>query len=209
VDRNIPALHLVTDDRILDRADFEETARAILAAGGAALALHMRGPGVAAARLYSLAVALSKPASAAGALLLVNDRVDVALAAGSDGAHLGVRSMTPNDARELLGPNKLIGASVHSLVEAEAAGRSGADFLIAGSIYPTGSHPDRQPGGRELLRALGEVPLPVIAIGGVTPERCSQVTAAGAVGVAVLRGVWSAPWPMEAVGEYLNVLGVE
>jgi thiamine-phosphate diphosphorylase len=200
----VPCLHVVTDDRVLGRTDFLSAAGAVLVVGGRNVAFHLRGPGTPAARLHAIAVALAPRAAGSGAVLLVNDRVDVALAARCDGVQLALRSLTPNDARELLGPAALIGSSVHSVSEAEAAGRSGADFLLAGSFYPTGSHPDRAPHGLETLTAIAEVPLPVVAIGGVTPERTRQLRSAGASGVAAIRGVWAAASPADAASEYLR-----
>ena len=152
--------------------------------------------------LYALASRLRPAAGRAGAALLVNDRLDVALAAGCDGVQLGGHSMRAGDARRLLGPDRLIGASVHSREEAAATG--GADFLLVGTIYPSETHPGRAPAGPGILRGL---PLPAIAIGGMLPGRVPEVLAAGAVGVAVVRGVWGAPDPLEALGEFLSALG--
>ncbi|MDT8342467.1 MAG: thiamine phosphate synthase, partial [Longimicrobiales bacterium] len=91
----VPPLHLVTDDAVLARPGFRGAAEAALEAGGARVALHLRGPGTNGGPLYRLAVALVPAARAAGALLLVNDRVDVAACAGADGVQLGRRSLPP------------------------------------------------------------------------------------------------------------------
>lgn len=199
--RRVPTLHAVTDDRVLRGADFAERARAVLRAGRGDVALHLRGPRTAGRALYALAEALLPAAREAGALLLVNDRVDVALAAGADGAHLGARSIVPRNARALLGAGRLLGLSVHSAAEAEE-GRE-ADFLLVGTLYATASHPGRPGAGPALLRETGAAGVPRIGIGGITPERVGEVRAAGAHGVAVLRGVWDAPDPAGAVREYL------
>jgi thiamine-phosphate diphosphorylase len=139
---------------------------------------------------------------------VVNDRVDVALAAGADGAHLGVRSLSVAVARRLLGPGARVGASIHSVAEAEAAAEEGADWIFAGTIYGTPTHPAREPAGPAFAgdAARAARGIPVLAIGGVTPERVGEVLEAGAAGVAVIRGVWDAPDPAEALRRYLEML---
>ena len=197
---------MVTDDALLARADFSTGAHRVLAAGGARLALHLRGSATSGARLYALATELREAARAAGALLIANDRVDLALVAELDGVHLPERSLPPPVARALLPRGTRIGASVHDVAGARAAAPD-ADYLVVGTVFATASHPDRLgsgPAGVALVRAA--VGLPLFAIGGVTPNRVSEVWAAGAQGVVVLSGVWSAPDPAAAVAAYLGVL---
>lgn len=208
-----PRLHLVTDDRVLGAADFVPRARAAVAAGGDAVALHLRGHGTPAAGLHRLALALAPAVRDAGAWLLVNDRVDVALAvarspgAPRTGAQLGARSLPVVEARRLLGDGAPIGYSAHDAGEGAGAAVAGATFVVFGSVYPTASHPDRAPAGIEALaRAARETGAPVIAIGGVTPGRVGEVVAAGAHGVAVLGGVWGAADPAASVRRYLEAL---
>lgn len=202
----IPPLHVVTDDDVVARPDFVAAARAVLAAGGRRLALHLRAPGASGARLFALATELLEPARAAGARVLANDRVDLALAAGLDGAHLRERSLPSAAARALLPPPALLGRSVHDEAGARAAAPY-VDYLVVGTIFATASHPGRAPGGPELVRRLAAVvPAPVVAIGGVTPPRASALRAGGAAGVAVVSGVWSVDDPAEAVRGYLEVL---
>lgn len=178
----------------------------MLAAGGHRLALHLRGPGTPGARLYSLATDLRAAAGAAGALLFANDRVDVTLVAGLDGVHLGKRSLPPAVARPLLPKGTWVGVSVRDPEGARAAGED-ADYLVVGAVFATPSHPGRAgsgPAGIAHVRAA--VGLPLFAIGGVTAERVPEVIAAGAQGVAVLSGIWSAGDPAAAVAKYLGVL---
>jgi thiamine-phosphate pyrophosphorylase len=200
----IPPLHVVTDDEVVARGDFLDRARRILGAGGAAAAFHLRARRGGGRRMYDFASSLRSMAADAGALLIVNDRVDVALAAAADGAHAGGRGMTAADARRLLGPDRLLGVSVHSVDEARDAMRGGADFLLAGTIWDTPSHPDRRGAGIGRIREIAALGIPVIAIGGVTAARAAEARDAGAAGVAVIRGVWDAPDPAEAVNEYLK-----
>ena len=207
--KSVPRLHVITDDARLADARFVDDAVAVLDAGGSDVALHLRGSGTAARRLYQLAVALVPRARAAGASLIVNDRVDVALTAGADGAQLREDSIDVAHARAILGDATLIGVSRH----AESAVRvEGADFVLLGAIYSTGSHPDRAPAGIEALEAgasgigrQASATAPrLIAIGGITPERVPEVMRAGAYGVAALSGIWDAG--AKAVADYVVAL---
>jgi thiamine-phosphate pyrophosphorylase len=202
----IPRLHVVTDDIVLARRDFGVRARAVLAAGAARVALHLRGPGTTGARMYELAAELRDPARAAHALLLANDRIDLARAADLDGVHLRERSLPPDVARGLLPSGRLVGLSVHGEAAARAA-RGNPDYLVVGTVFATASHPGREPGGLDLLlRVAVAAHQPVLAIGGVTLDRVEAVRAAGAHGVAVVGGIWGAPDPAAAVAGYLDRL---
>jgi thiamine-phosphate pyrophosphorylase len=202
----LPRLHAVTDDAVLARPDFPARAREVLERGGGGVALHLRGPRVGGRLLHDLAAALVPAARASGALLLVNDRVDVALAAGADGVQLGRRSLLPADARLLLGDGPLVGVSVGTRAEVWDAAQGGADFVLAGSVYATASHPGRMAMGPERLAELAVLGVPLVAIGGVTPGRVDAVRAAGAYGVAAIRAVWDADDPAEAVSRFLEAL---
>lgn len=203
-----PRLHVVTDDRILSvDAGFRDRAREILRAGGGSLALHLRGPGSSGALLFERARELLPAAREAGARLVINDRVDVALAVGADGVHLGRRSLAPSTVRELVGAGVPAGASVHSVEEAVRARDEGADYLFVGTIFPSASHPDRPPSGTGLLKEVsGVVNLPLIAIGGVEPGRVRRAIEAGAHGVASITAVWNARDPAGAVEDFLGAL---
>jgi thiamine-phosphate diphosphorylase len=199
----IPLLHAVTDDAVVARAGFVERAEEVLAAGGARVALHLRAHAASGRALYELAVRLGARARETGSLVLVNDRVDVALAAGAHGVQLGRRSLSVADARRLAGGMR-IGASVHDAGEGREAVEAGADFLVAGAVYPTATHPDRPGGGLGLIESVAALGLPVVAIGGVTPERAGELRRAGAMGMAAIRGVWDAPSPAGAVQRYID-----
>lgn len=210
----LPHLHLVTDDGVLGAPGFASRAQAVLLAHGDAVALHLRGHATHGAVLFRLARELAFAANAAGAgvTLLVNDRVDVALVAGADGVQLGRRSLPIADARGLLGADAWIGYSAHDEAEATAAAAQGASFVLFGTVYATPSHAERSPAGVERLRSVAaDVDVPLLAIGGITPERAAQLRAVGAYGVAVLSGVWRAPDPeaaAQAVAEYRSALGL-
>lgn len=191
----LPRLHAITDERIARRPDLEGIAAA-LAAGAPGLALHARGHTLTGLEHYHLAVRL-RPTPSATVHLFVNDRLDVALAARADGVQLRTGSLDVADARAL-GPDWLVGRSVHTPAEAAAAQAAGADYLLAGPVFPTATHPGAAPLGLEDMRAVAAVGLPVIAIGGVTAERIADLRAAGAWGVAAIRALWDADDPAGA-----------
>jgi thiamine-phosphate diphosphorylase len=203
----IPRLHLVTDDSILSAGSFLARARKVLEEGGPEVAFHLRGPGLGGRALFRLGAGLAELAEGTGALLLVNDRLDVGLALGLPGAHLGQRSLPPGDARRILGESRILGLSVHDEKEAREAGAGVLDFLVAGTLFETSSHPGRRPAGLDLLdRLRAPHPLPLIGIGGITPERVREVLSAGAHGIAVRGGVWESEDPARSVGVYLREL---
>lgn len=203
----LPRLHLITDDAVLASPGFLDGARWVLREQGAGVALHLRGHGTSAGILYELARALVAEARETGGWVLVNDRVDVALAVGAAGVQLGRRSIPVRAARDVLGAGARIGYSAHDPDEAAAARRDGADFIVLGAIWETASHPGERPAGLELLRAAtARAAAPIIAIGGVTPERVAEAVATGAYGVAVLGGVWRAADPAAAAAAYREAL---
>lgn len=201
---SVPVLHAVTDDGVLARTDFLALARQVMDAGGPSLALHLRGPRTSARRLYALASALRDALGATGGWLMVNDRADVARAAGAHGVQVGQRGLTAADARQVMGEGWMLGVSIHTVDEARAAFSGRPDFLVAGTIWETASHPGRTGAGTGFIREVAALGVPTIAIGGVTPGRMAEARDAGAAGGAVLRGVWNAPDPAAAVREYLS-----
>ena len=203
----LPRLHLVTSDEVLGRAGFVDAAARVIEACGPAAAVHLRGHGLSGGALFVLAERLLPVAARAGAMVLVNDRVDVALACGAAGVQLGRRSIPLAEARRLLSSDALIGYSAHSAAEVLDAERAGANFVVLGTIFPTTSHPGEPGAGPDLVRAAAQgARAPIVAIGGITPERVGAVLEAGAHGVAVLGGVWHAADPAEAARRYLAVL---
>lgn len=176
---------------------------AAIAAGGPAVALHARHPGGTGAELAVSArrlVSLARPPEAA---VFVSGRADIAAAVGAHGVQLGSGDLMPADVRRVL-PRGWIGRSVHTVEEAGAAVAEGADFLVVGSIYRTASHPDFEPAGLELVITTAPLGLPVIAIGGVTPERVAELKEAGAYGVAAIRSLWDAKDPAAATMAMLS-----
>lgn len=142
-----------------------------------------------------------------GALLVVNDRVDVAAAAGAGGVHLGQDDLAPLAARALLGPGKIIGVSVDNLEQAHKAAAEGADYLGLGPAYPTTSKDCKmEAGGASLIASVApQIDLPVLAIGGVTPENTMPLLKAGASGVAVISSVLASPHPQQEVNKFMEI----
>lgn len=204
----VPSLHIVTDDAVLAAPGFRDRARAVVDAGGAHIAFHVRGPTTSARSLYAWVEELRPWCDRTGALLVVNDRVDIALAAGLRGVHVGVRSLSVADARSVLGDSIGVGASIHTGPEAGAAAAAGAAWLFVGTLYATPSHRGRPGRGGQALREAAEAApgTPLLGIGGVSVERTEMAMEAGAHGVAVIRGVWESPDPAKAVGDYLQAL---
>ncbi|MBI4400340.1 MAG: thiamine phosphate synthase [Nitrospirae bacterium] len=155
--------------------------------------------------VYRQAVRLRQAAADAGAVFVVNDRCDLALAVEADGVHLGQQDMPLFHARSLLGSGKIIGVSTHRAEDVQAATKGGADYLGFGPIFPTGTKPDHEPvAGIESLRAIRPLThLPVFAIGGMTVGTVEAVIRAGANGVAVVSAVVEAPDVAGAVRAFM------
>jgi len=200
----IPRLHIITDDEVLAQWDFLHHGAGILEVGGNRVALHLRGPRTSGRVLHDLALGLKDTALGSGGVLVVNDRVDLALALNLSGAHLGQRSLPPVVARRLLGPHRLLGLSVHGAGEGKEGLEGEVDFLLAGTVFPSPSHPSGIPGGLARIREVREVSrCPVLAIGGITQEQVQDVLEAGAHGVAVKGGIWDTGDPIVATSGYL------
>jgi len=199
--RPLPRLHAITDAAVLALDDLGVRAAAI-AAAGPAVALHARDHAATAQALASVAARLAALARPPEAAVFVNGRPDIAAAIGAHGVQLGALDLTPADARRVF-PRGWIGRSVHSAEEARDAAAEGADYLVVGPIYQTPAHPGRS-AGVLLVEACAGLALPVIAIGGVVPERVAELVAAGAYGVAAIRALWYAPDPAKAAVEFLS-----
>ena len=161
--------------------------------------VQVRGGHAPAADLYALAAEIERRCGAAGAGVIVNDRIDVALAVGADGAHLGTGGLASGVVRALLAPWQIIGRSVHAPEEVAAAARAGADYVMFGHVFDTASHRGAPPKGvAALRRAVGEAAVPVFAVGGITPQNIADVAATGCAGVAVIGAILGAADPAGA-----------
>ncbi|HXG16279.1 MAG TPA: thiamine phosphate synthase [Calidithermus sp.] len=158
-------------------------------------------------RLFPLAERLQARCRKAGATFIVNDRVDLAVALGADGVHLGQDDLPPAAARSLLRPGMLLGLSTHNPAQARAAQAAGADYIAVGAMFPTTTKPDFELVGPALVRTLrGEIRVPLIGIGGITHDNVAEVIQAGADGVAVISAVCGAPDPEAATRRFLDLI---
>ena len=189
-----PCLCLVTDRRVArDKDDLADRVAAAVA-GGVDL-VQLREKDLPGGQLLKLAAALEERIGGC-ARLMVNERVDVAAALPAAGVQLGESALPVAAARRLLGPDALLGRSIHSLDGAGQAVADGADFLIAGTVYASGSHPGEPPAGPELISQIAAVTdIPVIGIGGITADNVGEVMQAGAFGAAVITNILAAADP--------------
>jgi thiamine-phosphate diphosphorylase len=189
---SLPKLYAITDCQ-LSNCSHEEIVRMMLA-GGARL-IQLRDKEASSREMLDQARACLKLTREAGATLIINDRVDVALTAGADGVHLGQGDMKVEDAREILGDDKIIGVSTHSIDQFRAALETSANYIAVGPVYQTKTKENPAPVvGLELVREAKKLTdRPLAAIGGITPERAPEVIEAGADCVAAISALY--PWP--------------
>ncbi len=127
-----------------------------------------------------------------GVVSIINDAVDIAAAVGADGVHVGQSDLAAGRAREVLGPDKLIGVSAHSVEEALAAQAAGADYLGVGAAFVTGTKADAAPISRDTIRAItAAVDIPVVAIGGISRDNITELAGCGLDGVAVVSALFA------------------
>ncbi|MFO0795582.1 MAG: thiamine phosphate synthase [Candidatus Brocadiaceae bacterium] len=188
---------LITD-RNLCKHSFFDTMR--FALEGGVKTVQLREKGLSTKELYSLAHEARKITSDFHANLIVNDRVDVALAVDADGVHLGWQSLPPDIVRRLIGHEKLMGISTHNRQEALQAQMDGADYITFGPIFETPSKAGllEPVGPEEIARVKEDVKIPVIALGGIHEKNVESVLNAKADGIAVISGIMHADNPEEA-----------
>jgi len=199
-------LYLVTDRHATEGRPLLEVIQKALDAGVKAIQLRERD--LPARELLSLAEQVRALTDRAGATLLINDRVDVCLMIGAEGVHLRADHLPIPVVRRLLGPERLIGVSCHSVEEVREAEKGGADFVVLGPLYKTPSKRSYGPPiGVETLRAAkAGCPIPIFAIGGIQSDRIPEVLKAGAIGVAVISGILTAADVGRAAEHMLEVL---
>jgi thiamine-phosphate pyrophosphorylase len=199
-------LYIITDENIgLQRTHAEIAEQAI--AGGADV-IQLRDKSCSSRELTEIARTLRGITRRTSTLFIVNDRLDVAIASGADGVHLGQGDMRCDVARQIAPPGFIIGVSVSNRKEALQAERDGADYVALSPTFFTGSKQDAGPGhGLTILREIcRHVSVPVIAIGGIHPGNVSEVIAAGADGVAVISAVVGAADITAAVRDLKNLI---
>ncbi len=200
-----PALCLVTDRRVCPPDELPGRVSAAIA-GGVDI-VQLRDKDEAGGALLEQANALLEITSGS-AIILINERADVAAACGADGVQLGEAAMPTAAVRPILPDGSIIGRSVHSVEGATHAQGSGADFLLVGTMFATRSHPGEEPSGPGLLdriRAAG-VDATLLAIGGITADNVAQVMQAGADGAAVITAILASPDPERAASEIKSAM---
>lgn len=201
---------VIGPDHAGDRS-FVEVAEA--AAHGGVTALQLRDKTGDTATLIAEARKLKLALAPFGVPLIVNDRVDVALAAGAEGVHIGQQDMAPADARQLLGPDRILGLTVQSAEDIAAMEPGLLDYVSIGGVFDTASKQNPHPPiGLDGLADLAEAAalrapgLPICAIAGITVETAAAVIAAGCDGISVVSAIAAAPDPTVAAGELRNVV---
>jgi thiamine-phosphate diphosphorylase len=193
----LPPVYPITDRRLSGLSHTEQIRRLI--AGGATF-IQLREKELPTGEFFEDAAEAVRVAHAAGVAVLINDRVDIAICAGADGVHLGQDDMPVDAARRLLGEDKIIGYSTHSVEQAVAARVLPVDHIAIGPVFATSTKDDTSPvvgldGVRAVRSAIGNVPL--VAIGGIQAENMGDVLAAGADSVAMIGSIVSAPDEIE------------
>ena len=196
--------YLVTQGSLSEGRSTETVVEAAIEGG--VDAVQLREKGSSAQHRIELGERLRELTTAAGVDLIVNDRIDIAYAVGADGVHLGQSDPSVSTAREILGPEATVGVSVSTVSEARLAAISGADYLGVGAVYGTDSKPDAETaddglGVDQLAKIADSVTLPIVAIGGITPENASGPIQAGASGVAAISAITAADDPAAATRE--------
>lgn len=195
----IPKLYPITDCQ-LSNCTHEEIVQLMLGAG--AQLIQLRDKDASAKELLDAARACVRLTREAGAILIINDRVDVALTSGADGVHLGQEDLSVEEAREILGDDKIIGVSTHTLDQFMAALETSANYIAVGPVFATTTkeNPDPVVGLELICEAKKLSDRPLVAIGGITDERAPAVIAAGADSVAVI----SALYPFGDINDFFT-----
>lgn len=199
-------LYLVTDRDLSLGRSLEEVVREAVA-GGVTM-VQLREKDAATGEFVDLARRMMSVLKPLGVPLIINDRVDVAMAVDADGVHIGQSDMAYADARRLLGPDKIIGLSVENFEDLKEANALDVDYIGISPVYGTPTKTDTaEPFGLEGLRKAVQMSVhPTVAIGGMNASTVGAVMAAGTDGVAVVSAICSAPSPRAAAAELLNII---
>jgi thiamine-phosphate pyrophosphorylase len=200
-----PTLYVVLDRAAARGRSLEDVLAAVIE-GGCRM-VQLRDKESPSGRVLPLAERLLARARRAGVTFVVNDRVDLAVAVGADGVHLGQDDLPARLARPLLRPGMVLGVSTHDVAQAHAARDAGADYVAVGAMFATTTKPDFQLVGPGLLRKLRpDIRVPLVGIGGITHDNVADVIRAGADGVAVISAVCGAPDPAVATRRFLDII---
>lgn len=200
-----PTLYVVLDRTAARGRDLDDVLAAVIE-GGCRM-VQLREKEWPSGRILPIARRLRERCRRAGVTFIVNDRVDLALVVEADGVHLGQDDLPARAARPLLHAGMLLGVSTHDVEQARAACEDGANYVAVGSMFATTTKPEFQLVGPALIRKLrAQIRVPLVGIGGITPENVAEVVQAGADGVAVVSAVCAAPDPAVATRRFLDVI---
>jgi len=201
-DRDIGRLHVLTDFHLQQQRSHAELARLAVRGGADSIQFRQKHGGI--QNILIEARTVAKVCRDASVPLIVDDRIDVAQAIDADGVHLGQQDFPIDDARAILGPDALIGATATKTEQVVEAYEMGADYIGFGPVFPTTSkrNPKSVKGPEGVRDASEAVPIPIIAIGGITHDRVRPTLEAGAHGVAVLSAICTANNPERATARF-------
>ena len=200
-----PRLYVVLDRAAAGERSLDDLLAAVI--DGGCRMVQLRDKDSPSGRLLPLAERLLARARRAGVTFVINDRVDLAVAVGADGVHLGQDDLPARLARPLLRSGTILGISTHDVAQAHAARDAGADYVAVGAMFPTATKRDFQLVGPALVRKLRpDIRVPLVGIGGITHENVADVIRAGADGVAVISAVCGAPNPEAATRRFLELI---
>lgn len=202
--KRIGRLHIITDTSLQERFSHIELTE--LAIAGGADTIQFRSKSGSTREQIETAAEMKKICNSAGIPLIINDRIDVAMAVEADGVHLGQDDFPISKAREILGDQFIIGGSAGNMGEADICLKEGADYIGSGPVYYTGSKKDAGPAiGVDSIKKLVErIPIPVIAIGGISAINVPELFKAGAHGIAVISAVCMSDDPVKATKEFIK-----
>ena len=191
------SIYLVTDRR--NKTDEEFLNIIEEAIKGGTTVVQLREKTASTKEFYDLALRVKEITSRYGVPLLINDRIDIALAIDSEGVHIGQDDMPADIAREIIGEDKILGVSASTVEEAKKAEKDSADYIGSGAVFPTATKDDADSVSKEELKEIVDsIDIPVVAIGGITVENASSLKDSGIAGFSVVSAIMSAEDPKEA-----------
>lgn len=198
-----PRVYPITDERLSGLSHAEQVER--LAAGGATL-IQLREKAASPREFYNAALEAMKVARRVGVQIIINDRVDIAMAVDADGVHLGQGDVPPDHARRLLGENRIVGFSTHSVKQALEADRAPVDYIAIGPVFQTSTkeNPEAVVGLQAIAAIKSQASKPLVAIGGITLALALSVIEAGADSVAVISDLFLTSDISERTREFID-----
>ena len=197
------SLYLVTDNSE-DEEKFLKTIEEAI--NGGVSVVQIREKTADTLEFYNLALKVKEIATKYNVPLIINDRVDVALAVDADGVHVGQSDMPCDITRELIGKNKILGVSAATIDEAKKAEKDGADYIGTGAVFPTSTKDDAPSiTKKDLKEVVDSIDIPVVAIGGITLDNAHELKDTGIAGLSVVSAIMSAENPKKASEELLNI----